>query len=275
MISVVIPVYNRKALLMQAAASVLAQDCRDIELIIVDDGSTDGLEQEADKLLCDPRVRYHRMVHTGMPGAARNAGASLAGGKWLAFLDSDDLWLPEKLSRQRNSLQSMNDIQCIHCRELWLRGDRVVSQTSQKHAREGNIFSDSLRKCIIGPSTVLMGTELFYQLGGFREDLEIAEDYELWLRLTAVEQVGYLDEPLVVKRAGYGGDQLSEKYGHIEVFRIQGLLDLVETSWFPPDLQRQAEAELGRKCRIYSSGARKRGLVHEADTYEAIAETYC
>ncbi len=261
---------------MEAAASVLGQSWTDLELIIADDGSTDGIEEDIKGLSADPRVRWHRLVHTGMPGAVRNTGASLAGGKWLAFLDSDDLWLPEKLEQQMKHISSLEGIRCAHCREIWLRGDRVVSQKSQKHARKGDVFEDSLKKCIIGPSTVVMETELFYSLGGFREDMEIAEDYELWLRLTSQEHVGYLDEPLVIKRSGHGKDQLSEKYGHIEVFRVSGLLDLVESQWFfdDPQRQKQAEAELVRKCRIYSAGARKRGLLEEAEEYESIAKRY-
>ncbi len=276
MISVVIPVFNRRTLLMQAAASVLGQQYTDIELIIADDGSTDGLEDDIQVLLADPRVRYHRNEHLGMPGAVRNIGAEFAEGEWLAFLDSDDLWLPAKLSEQLKYAESHPEVSCIHGREIWLRGETVVSQKSQKHKREGDIFYDSLKKCIIGPSTVLMKTSLFRQLRGFREDLEIAEDYEFWLRLTSGEQVGYVDIPLVIKRAGYGGEQLSEKYGQIEVFRIRGLLDLVESSWFSRDRERQdcAEKELARKCMIYSCGAGRRKNMKEAAEYAEIAQKY-
>jgi hypothetical protein len=95
------------------------------------------------------------------------------------------------------------------------------------------IFEDALKKCIIGPSTVLMEASLFREAGGFREDLEIAEDYELWLRITSRYSVAYLDEALTVKRAGHPG-QLSEKYGSIEYFRIKALEPLVDSRWFDP-----------------------------------------
>ena len=135
------------------------------------------------------------------------------------------------------------------------------------------VFEDSLRKCIMGPSTVVMERALFEETDGFREDLQIAEDYEYWLRITARHEVGYIDEPLTIKRAGHG-DQLSEMHGHIEYFRIQALRDLVEAGAFPVDLMQLAAAELARKCGIYAAGARKRGKHGEAGRYEADASRY-
>jgi len=277
MISVIIPTYNRKELLLQAATSVLSQICQDIELIIVDDGSTDGTEEGIEVYLNDPRVVYKKIEHTGFPGAVRNAGAETANGEWLAFLDSDDIWLPDKLKLQMEYLNKAPcSVQCIHGREIWLRGERIISQTSQRHARSGDIFSDALKRCIIGPSTVLIRRELFYALKGFRDDIEIAEDYELWLRLTAVEEVGYVDVPVTVKRSIQGSHQLSEKYGQIEVFRIRCLRDLLDADWFK-GMERKAEqaaAELVRKCSIYARGARKRGKEKEAETYDQISRQY-
>jgi hypothetical protein len=118
----------------------------------------------------------------------------------------------------------------------------------------------------------MMERSLFEELGGFREGLEIDEDYELWLRLTHREPVAYLDEALTVKRAG-PWDQLSERHGQIEVFRIRGLKDLVERRYFDDKSQHATEAqrELSRKCRIYAAGCRKRGRESEAREYEAAA----
>ena len=146
----------------------------------------------------------------------------------------------------------------------------MVSQTSQRHKREGDIFEDSLVKCIIGPSTVIMKKELFEKQGGFREDLEIAEDYELWLRITADIPVAYIDEPLVIKRAG-DWPQLSEKYGQIEIFRINALKELVERSFFKADKMALAKKVLAEKSRIYAAGCRKRGKASEALLYEELA----
>ena len=299
LVSVVIPAYNRAALLREAVASVLAQSYAAFELIVVDDGSTDATAAFL-RTACE--VRLVRQDHTGMPGQARNAGARVARGEYLAFLDSDDLWLPHKLAVQVAAAAAAGDA-INHTRERWLRGGRVISQRGHRHRRSGDLFTDSLRKCIIGPSTVLLRREVFEAAGGFREDLEIAEDYELWLRLTARHPVGYVERESVIKRAGHG-DQLSERYGHIELFRLHALRGLLEqdhrqhdkaapahiravgsirpnvwqegvaTACFTPRQRAAAAAELARKARIYAAGCRKRGRTTEADRYDALAQQW-
>jgi hypothetical protein len=115
--------------------------------------------------------------------------------------------------------------------------------------------------------------DLYREAGGFRSDIEIGEDYEFWLRITPDREVGYVDEPLTVKRAGHG-DQLTVKYGHIEFFRIQALRSLIDGGYFAGSRHALAREELSRKCRIYAEGARKRGKIREADEYESLARTY-
>ncbi len=290
-ISVIIPVHNRPRLVREAVQSVLLQTYRDFEVIAVDDGSTD----ETPRALADladgdaaGRVRIRRVPHCGRPGAVRNRGARSARGRYLAFLDSDDLWAPEKLERQlalhappegRIFSDGAADAARLpaprisHTRERWIRDGRTVSQAGQRHRRSGDLFEASLKKCIIGPSTVLMERSLFEELGGFREDLEVGEDYELWLRLTHHHFVAYLEEALTTKRAG-PWDQLSERYGHIEGFRIDALRRLVESRHFAdiPSHHEAARLEMARKCAIFAAGRRKRGYEEEATSYEALAE---
>ena len=306
-VSVIIPVYNRPKLATEAVRSVLMQSYPQLECILVDDGSTEAPEEACRLFAADPRFRYLPIVHIGMPGAVRNRGVEAARYGLLAFLDSDDLWLPRKLELQVKLLQAGGKglfqaedggflqgqpalrpgaaAPLVHSREVWLRGDKIISQKRQRFERRGNVFAEALKKCMIGPSTVLMRRDVYEQLGGFREDLEIAEDYELWLRLTALYQVEFVEEPLIVKRAGHG-QQLSEKYGHIELFRLKGLEDLVRRRWFAEqapslesiqagrELQRMASAELADKCSIYAAGCRKRGREQEAQVYEAKAAEY-
>ena len=279
LVSVVIPTYNRSQLVLEAAASVLAQSYRPLELIVVDDGSTDAPPAAlAAALAPRPEARVLRQTHTGMPGQVRNAGARLARGEYLAFLDSDDLWLPRKLALQVAAARAAGDL-ISHARERWVRHGRVISQRSQRHRRSGDLFADSLRKCVIGPSTVLLQRAAFEAAGGFREDLEIAEDYELWLRLTVRYHVGYVAEELVIKRAGHAG-QLSERYGQIEIFRLRALHDLVAAGHFAaghsgaPAQHAAACAELARKARIYAAGCRKRGRLAAAQRYEAMAQRW-
>jgi glycosyltransferase involved in cell wall biosynthesis len=274
MVSVIIPLYNRYHLVKEAIESVLTQSFQDFELIIADDGSSDGAASLVEEY---PQIRYLQMEHTGFPGLVRNRGAELARGRWLAFLDSDDLFEPDKLSKQIDMLDSCEGQVIHHTRERWLRGSKIISQKQFNHKRSGDVFDEALRKCMIGPSTVVMDREMYTSLGGFREDLEIAEDYEFWLRVTALYPVSYCDDELITKRAGHGS-QLSEKYGQIEIFRIRGLEDLVRQNWFTTHAtvshQCRALAELSRKCLIYSRGAAKRGRADISRTYLTLHERY-
>lgn len=271
--SVVIPTYNRLRLVTEAVRSVLAQEGFDeYEIVVVDDGSTDGTA-EALRAMNAGRLRVVEIAHSGLPGFARNRGVERSRGRYVAFLDSDDVWKPRKLAVQTAFLDARPEQDIVHTREVWLRNGKEVSQKGQRHTRSGDVFRDSLVKCVLGPSTVMMRRRLYVETGGFREDLEIAEDYEYWLRITAARPVGYIDEPLTVKRAGHG-DQLTDKYGHIEYFRIAALRDLVDQGIFTGERRSAAVAELARKCRIYAAGARKRGRTDEADVYEATADHY-
>ena len=273
LITVVLPTFNRVDFLVAALDSVFSQTNRRFRVIVADDGSTDGTGEYVQNLNNRDKLRYLQLPHCGMPGKVRNAGARLATGDYLAFLDSDDLWKPEKLARQMAYFQEHPEMLICHTREIWQRGEKIVSQAGQKHRRSGDIFADGLKKCIIGPSTALMRRELFEELGGFREDLEIAEDYELWLRITARYPAGYIDEPLVIKRGGHA-DQLSEKYGQIEIFRIKALHLNLEEGTFEGEKRQLAARELVRKCRIYAQGCEKRGKVEEAVHYREIARCY-
>lgn len=298
LVSVIIPVYNRNFLLKEAVLSVAAQTFTNFELIIIDDCSNCDPEPEIAMLpgIKNINLKFIKLKkHSGMPGFVRNKGASEAQGDFLAFLDSDDLWLPEKLQTQLDFIFADDELRkryaqsnfsifpnpdepyllqdektktvICHTREKWIRGSKIISQTSQKHNRSGDIFSDCLLKCIMGPSTVMVGTELFKKTGGFREDLEIAEDYELWIRIAAFYNALYIDKPLTVKRAGKW-EQLSQKYNQIEIFRIDALGELIKNNFFPPQKLAEAKAVFAQKCRIYAAGCRKRGKIEEALKYE-------
>ncbi|MCL1817449.1 MAG: glycosyltransferase family 2 protein [Spirochaetaceae bacterium] len=274
LVSVIIPTYNRGQSVCRAVDSVLAQEgFRDFELIVVDDGSTDDTARRLGSF--GNALTPLRLEHGGAPGRARNAGASAAQGQYLAFLDSDDLWLPEKLKRQMPSL--LAGARICHTRELWLRRGREISQAGQRHRREGDIFEEALVKCIIGPSTAIVEKSFFDSAGGFREDLFVAEDYELWLKLCFASPVAYLDEALTIKRACMEEEgeepNLSEKYGRIEFFRIEALWRLVAAGAFASHSEKEtlARGELARKYRIYAAGCRKRGKNEEANACETRA----
>jgi glycosyltransferase involved in cell wall biosynthesis len=267
LVSIIIPVYNRSSLVIEAVTSALDQTYRNREIVVVDDGSSDTTPSVLARV---PGIELLRTEHTGRAGATRNEGIRYSRGDLIAFLDSDDLWMPHKLEKQVGFMMQNSDLEISHTRELWRRGDRTVSQKGQRHRRAGDIFADALRKCIIGPSTVMLRRGVLEQVGPFDPTLEIAEDYELWLRVCARYSVGYIDEPLTVKRAGHG-DQLSEKYGQIEIFRIEALQKLLEGKVFTAQQHTLAARELARKCEIYAAGCAKRGREEESLRFARLA----
>lgn len=275
-ISVIIPVWNRAKLLERAIMSVVAQTHSVNEIIIVDDGSSDDTTQIIETIQNKTHVinsvaktknidiQGYMLPHCGMVSKVRNYGIKKATGKWIAFLDSDDEWMPNKIALQHAQLNAYKTnkqhtikYNWCHTQELWLRTGKEISQKSQKHARQGDIFKDALVKCIVGPSTVLIRKNLFDKIGLFREDLEIAEDYEMWLRICNKEKIAYVNEPLVIKHAGHG-NQLSEKYPYIEKFRINALKKLLDQQTFEKHNIEFAKQELLRKEKIWECGFIKR-----------------
>ncbi len=264
LVSIIIPVYNRYEQLEEAVDSILRQTYKDYEIIIVDDGSED---ERIEWFSIANGFKYYKIEHSGKPGYVRNKGFEIARGNYIAFLDSDDLWNMYKLEKQLRYLKQHKEYKIVHTKEIWIRSGKILSQSKQKHKREGDIFKDALRKCIVGPSTVLLETSLFEKFGGFREDLEIAEDYELWLRILSRYEIGYIDESLIIKRDGEW-EQLSKKYDQIEIFRIKGLKELVEKQYFEEEKYESAKKELHRKIKIYMKGLKKRGKIKEYEKWE-------
>jgi glycosyltransferase involved in cell wall biosynthesis len=269
LVSVIIPTYNRLDFLLEAIESVQSQDYDHLELIVVDDGSTDGTKDK----LKDMEITYIFIEHSGRPGYVRNMGVKQSRGEYIAFLDSDDLWERGKIKRQIDYFAKHPQIHLCHTREVWLRGSKIISQSKQKHKRSGYIFSDALKKCIIGPSSVIMERRVFNKLGMFHPDIEIAEDYELWLRYCSRYPVGYIDEPLTVKRGGHS-DQLSWKYQQIEIFRIKALIHFIKNEIIPYENLILAKKELVRKCKIYASGCLKRKKIKDAEHYLKLVRIY-
>jgi len=268
-ISAIIPTFNRREMVVEAIGSVLAQRDVQFELIVVDDGSTDGTAEAIEHVLEQAVTPVH-VIQTGNRGAAaaRNLGVEAATAPLIAFLDSDDLWHPEKLARQLSYLREHRGCVISQCNELWIRNGRRVNPGLRHRKRGGDIFVESLRTCLISPSAVMMSTALFRDLGGFDETMLAAEDYDLWLRILLHHEVGLIEENLVTRRAGHG-DQLSATVPAIDRFRILALAKLLAN----PALQgakRAASAEvLAEKCRIYAKGLRRRNA--DAEFFEHLA----
>lgn len=264
-VSVVIPTYNRREMVVEAVDSVLAQTVSDYELIVVDDGSADGTREELGKYA--GRLRLISQPHRGV-AAARNLGAAAASARYLAFLDSDDLWLPRKLEAQLAYLERFPGFALCQTEELWFRNGVRVNPKKRHRKRVGDIFKESLELCLISPSAVMMRREVFEAAGGFDERLPACEDYDLWLRVTRDHAVGLVPEPLVIKRGGHP-DQLSRSLWGLDRFRVFALLKLLDTGI--SGVRRAWVIEtLRRKAAVLSAGARKRGREEEARCYERL-----
>jgi glycosyltransferase involved in cell wall biosynthesis len=266
LISVVIPTYNRGWTLGEAVDSVLSQEYPAYELIVVDDGSTDNTPDVLDTY--GDRITVIRQKSRGV-SAARNRGVQGAAGSLIAFLDSDDLWLPGKLATQAAFFQARPDALICQTEETWVRNGRRVNPKNRHKKPSGDIFMPSLELCLVSPSAVMMRRELFEEMGGFDESLPACEDYDLWLRIGWKYPVHLIDTSLIIKRGGHD-DQLSRQPS-LDRFRIESLKRLVESGHLSIG-QRQAAAKvLVIKCRIYANGCRKRGRQEEAAVYEKLA----
>lgn len=263
-VSVVIPTFNRKLLVERAIHSVLDQTRQADEIILVDDGSSDRTFDAVRKKY--PRIRCFRLERAGI-SQARNFGIEKAMGNWIGFLDSDDVWLPEKLTQQEKALQREPCYQICHTNEIWIRNGRRVNPKKKHQKYGGMIFEQCLPLCVISPSSVLIHRDVFHQYGMFDPFLPVCEDYDLWLRFCAFIPVLYLDKPLVIKYGGHH-DQLSRKYWGMDRFRIYALEKILNNE----SLERQKRIALlqtlTEKIHIYYQGARKRKKMDEAAHYK-------
>ena len=201
-VSVVLPTFNRLRFLRPAVESLYAQTFTDWELILADDGSDLETRQYLQSLANHPRVTVEWLPHTGRPSIVRNAALRRAGGAYVAFLDSDDLWAPTKLERQIDTLRTR--VNCRWSYTGFLRVDAWGNPLPEEARRswwvpyEGDIFEQvATGRAAIRTPSVLATRQLIAQAGGFDEAMLSAEDYDLWLRLALYSEVAIVDEPLV------------------------------------------------------------------------------
>jgi len=267
-VSVIIPTYNRGWILKEAVESVLAQDFTDYELIVVDDGSTDDT---GDILAGYGRnIMVLRQTNRGV-SAARNRGIAAARAQLVALLDSDDLWLPQKLTRQVDFFKIKPEALICQTEETWVRNGVRVNPKKRHHKFSGMIFEASLALCLVSPSAVMIRRELFDYVGLFDESLPACEDYDLWLRISCRYPVYLIDEPLIIKRGGHA-DQLSKEAG-LDRYRIAAIKKILDSGQLSESQSRAAVPTLQKKCMIYAAGCRKRGREDEANYYEGLAKT--
>ena len=255
-ISVVIPTFNRRNLLKRAIHSVIKQTIEPREIIVIDNGSTDQTYQMVSSLF--PDINYFTEKKRGV-SAARNKGIIESKSKWIAFLDSDDTWEPKKLEKQLEfSLLNQNKYRLIHTDEIWYRNNKFLNQLNKHKKSGGDIFKNSLKLCCISPSSAFVNKQVFHDYGLFDENLEVCEDYDMWIRITSKEEVGFLDSPLVLKYGGHS-DQLSKKFWGMDRFRIKSLEKNLKNEHFSKSQKINVLDTLIEKLTIVSDGALKRG----------------
>ncbi len=219
-LSVIIPIYNRRCQLRDAIDSVLSQRCID-EIIVVDDFSDELSYKDVNQYL--PSVRYFRTDENKGVSTARNIGVSLSKSEYIAFLDSDDIYLPLKCNHQYRFMLD-NEYKISHTNEFWYRENRFINQNKDMARYGGEIFSKILDKCRVSPSTLMIEKKLFQSANGFDEALRVCEDYELLLRLSIDNIIGYIEDRLTIKRS-ITDDQLSKSIKYIESVRLNILED--------------------------------------------------
>ncbi len=254
LVSVIIPTFDRAATIRRAVDSVLSQDYEPLELVVVDDGSRDETADLLTPLAQAGRLTLLRQTNQGV-SAARNTGLKASAGPLIAFLDSDDEWLPGKVAAQVDFFRRNPAAVLVQTQERWMRGGRRVNPGRRHLKKAGDIFLESLPLCLISPSAVMLRRSLLDEVGRFDETLPAAEDYDLWLRVLARHPAGLLDREMVIRHGGRP-DQLSA--GHsLDRWRIMALEKILAAD-LSPERRPAAEEELARRRAIYEAGRLKR-----------------
>jgi len=252
---VVIPTYNRVVLLQRAIKSVLKQTYSDFKLVIVDDASQDSTAVEIAKIYKTySKISLIRNIKNKGVSFSRNTAIKKFNKiKWVALLDSDDEWIEDKLIKQVEDIQSNKDVRLFHTQEAWIRSGKKVNPKKIHLDKSGDLYQKSLNLCLISPSSVVIKRELFDEVGYFREDYTVCEDFDLWLRILYAEDKAVLNvNKLVIK---YGGhcDQLSQMYHSMDWYRIRTLFNLINTN----NCQNSVEI-MKKKYHILMVGREKR-----------------
>jgi len=259
-VSVIIPTYNRSDRVPAAVASVLEQSTRGTEVLVVDDGSSDRTDEALQPF--EDRIRLLRHDRNRGVSAARNTGIRASSAPLVAFLDSDDRWLPGKLEAQVRFFREHPRAVACQTREIWVRHGRRVNPARRHLKPSGDVFEPSLERCLVSPSAVMLRRVLLDEVGLFDETLPVCEDYDLWLRIGCRYPIHLIEEDLLVREGGHP-DQLSSSGPGMDRYRIRSLAGLLQSGLLSETQAEAAQRELARKCRIYGEGCLKRGRPEE------------
>lgn len=258
LVSVIIPTYNRAGLIGETIENVLQQTYTNIELIVVDDGSTDDTQSVLSSY--GDRIRWIAQENAG-PAAARNRGIAIAKGEIIAFQDSDDAWHPTKITRQVSLLQRGGDsVICCLCNTTVELADRVVRSFElapvNPSIEEGiwlNATEVLATRCILFNQAAAIRRDVLIRIGGFDESFRLMEDVELALRLSLEGPWAFIREPLATRQAKLSltlSHEATERIVAENLLRIQqGVLRIIESKPRLAALRAQMQAELNRSRR--------------------------
>lgn len=267
LVSAIIPTFNRGWILKEAVQSVLDQKYHPLEIIVVDDGSTDDTREILHSF--GDRITVLVQENRGV-SAARNLGIKHSHGELIAFLDSDDLWTPDKIACQVDFFCNNPDAVICQTEEIWIRNGKRVNPKNKHKKLSGMIFEPSLELCLVSPSAVMIQRALFELKGFFDEALPACEDYDLWLRIATTHAIDLIDRACTIKRGGHD-DQLSSHHS-LDKYRIRSIENLLESGILNREQRKTALKIFRSKARIYGRGCIKRGRIDEGNRYLAKAE---
>lgn len=271
-VSVIITTYNRADFVLEAVRSVISQKCvKPCEIIVVDDGSTDNTPEVLYPVM--ESIKYVRQDHGGV-SRARNHGIDCSVGEWIAFLDSDDIWLPQKLVNHWRFCLENPALTVSQTDEIWIRNGIRLNPKKYHLKPEGYCFERLLKRCLISPSAVMIHRSVFDTVGKFDERIPACEDYDLWLRIGYRFPIGLVKEKLIIKRGGHG-DQLSSSIGALDRFRIFAMVKLLIHEDLSNSQREAVLKELFKKCEIYANGSLKRGKKQEYEFFVELPYLVC
>lgn len=266
-VSVIIPVFDRREPLERAIRSLQTQTVHDFEIVVVDDHSTLDILSVTQKY----GTRYLKTVGKGV-SAARNTGVQSSNSEWIAFLDSDDEWLPNKLEMQLQYLSTNAGCEFVHSNEIWIRKGQPVNQSTKQQKMGGRIFSHCTERCLIAPSSVLVSRSLLNKTGLFDESFPVCEDFDLWLRISSAVNIGFIKEPLVIKHGGHD-DQLSMQFHSMDLWRARALVKHLKNIYLTADEKLALASSLKKKCEILLKGFNKHGNFENRLEIQSYLET--
>lgn len=271
-VSIIIPVSNRPLLIKEALNSIQNNTVLASEILIISNpkGNQDCQSflhwLEKNPVHANQKINCIELSKKGV-STARNFGIKVAKNDYIAFLDSDDLWEPKKLEEQWNYLTKRPHLLACHTAEKWIQNQKQITIPLHLKPRNGRFLKPSFFYCLVSASSLLIHKKIFNSIGYFNENLQVCEDFELWIKILTSYSIGLIDQELTIKRSG-DWQQLSQSQHSLDQWRILAILDLIENNIIPQQVMDYAFRSCSKKITILKNGASSRNLDGKFDDLE-------